>query len=160
MNWKFNPENYDPDGFSIIPEGNYRVRIDDAEETISRNSGKPMIKLTLSISGSNSKLWSYTVLDDSSEESRKRTDNHLGRIFDSFNIEPGNMDLELWKGKTGGAKVRHRKDENGNVRADIHYFLKRPEVNQLPAWRDNNSTSAGSQDFSIENNPFDDDIPF
>ena len=48
--WKYNPENYNPNGFTLIPEGNYRVRIDTAENKVSR-SGKDMIKLTLSVSG-------------------------------------------------------------------------------------------------------------
>ena len=160
MDWKFNPENYDPDGFSIIPEGNYRVRIDEAEEVTTRISGKPMIKLTLSVSGSNSKLWSYTVLDDSSEETRKRTDNYLGKIFDCFNIQLGNMDIASWVGKTGGAKIRHRKDDNGNTRADIHYFLKRKEVDALPAWRDDSSTSAGFQNYDDFGPIEQDSLPF
>ena len=164
MDWKFNPDNYDPDGFSIIPEGNYRVRIDEAEETTSRKSGKPMIKLTLSVSGSNSKLWSYTVLDATSEETTKRTDNYLGKIFDCFKIQPGNMNISSWVGKTGGAKVRHGKDDNGNTRAEIHYFLKRSDVDALPAWRDENSTSAGFQNYDdfapIEQENTAEDCPF
>ena len=138
MDWQFNPDNYDPNGYGIIPEGKYRVRIEEAEETTSRNSGKPMIKLTLSVSGSNSKLWNYTVLDGSNDEARKRTDNYLGKIFDSFGINPGDMNLSHWLGKAGGAKIRHRKDDNGDTRAEIHYFLKRSEVQELPAWRDGN----------------------
>ena len=132
-NWKYNPGNYNEDGFSLIPAGDYRVRIDTAEETESR-SGKDMIKLTLSVSGQNTKLWFYLVFDNSSEQAIQNTDQRLGSIFNSFNIEPGNLNTYDWEGKTGGARIRQRTDPNGNLRSEVHFFLPRKKVDELPAW--------------------------
>lgn len=139
--WKFNPENYNPSGYTLIPEGLYRVRIDEAEEKTSQ-SGKDMIKLTLSVSGYNMKVWKYIVLDSSNAEATRRTDQWLGSIYDSFGIERGTLDVYSWEGKIGGAKIRHRPDQNGDMRSEVHYFLPRKKVEELPAWREGtNGTS-------------------
>ena len=155
--WKYNPENYNPNGFTLIPEGNYRVRIDTAENKVSR-SGKDMIKLTLSVSGNDSKIWFYLVFDSSSEQMRQMTDQRLGSIYDSFGITSGSMDVYDWEGKTGGAHIRHRPDQNGDMRAEVSYFLTRSKVDTLPAWREGSktheSTTTGEFGSSIEDVPF------
>ena len=156
--WKYNPENYNPNGFTLIPEGNYRVRIETAENKVSR-SGKDMIKLTLSVSGYNSKIWFYLVFDSSSEQMRQMTDQRLGSIYDSFGITGGSMDVYDWEGKTGGAHIRHRPDQNGDMRAEVSYFLTRSKVETLPAWREGSKApepTAPTEEFgsSIEDVPF------
>ena len=139
----FNPADYNPDvSYGIIPTGDYRVRIDNAEEQISRNSGREMIKLTLSVAGYNSKLWSYTVLDDSSAEAIKRTNHYLGVIFDSFAITQGDFNLQNWIGHVGGVRVRHRIGTDGEPRAEVHYFLRRKDVDALPAWNSDENFDA------------------
>ena len=61
INWDFDSKEYNPDGqFSPLPPGDYRVRIEEAEETQSK-SGNDMIKVTLSVSGKSNKLWHYIV---------------------------------------------------------------------------------------------------
>ena len=156
--WKYNPENYNPNGFTLIPEGNYRVRIDTAENKVSR-SGKDMIKLTLSVSGNDSKIWFYLVFDSSSEQMRQMTDQRLGSIYDSFGITSGSMDVYDWEGKTGGAHIRHRPNQNGDMRAEVSYFLTRSKVDALPAWREGSKApeaTAPTEEFgsSIEDIPF------
>lgn len=131
----YNPEDFSEDNYGLIPEGKYRVRIDNAEEAVS-HAGNNMIKLTLSVSGYSSKLWYYVVLNSSNPEQIKITNRKLGAIFDSFYIVEGNMHLSDWRGCVGGAKIRHTKDMNDNDRAEIQYFLYRKEVNKLPAWQE------------------------
>lgn len=154
VDWKYNPENYNPNGFELIPVGDYRVRIDTAENKVSR-SGKDMIRLTLSVSGYNTKVWFYLVFDSSNEEMRRMTDQRLGSIYDSFGISSGSMEVYDWEGKTGGAHIRHRPDQNGNMRSEVSYFLTRQKVDELPAWgegpkaRDPELESAGD-DFTSQ----------
>ncbi|MBR0185775.1 MAG: DnaJ domain-containing protein [Synergistaceae bacterium] len=135
MLWQnmYNPDDYRANKFPLIPAGNYRVRIEDAQETTS-HAGNNMIKLTLAVSGYSSKLWYYLVLNDKTPEDIKKTNTRLGKIFDSFGIVEGNMHLSDWHGCVGGARIRHSKDNDGNDRAEIHYFLDRDKVETLPAW--------------------------
>ena len=56
LQWNYNPEDFSEEGFSLIPEGRHRVRIESAKEKISRSSGMDMIELTLAVSGYNSKV--------------------------------------------------------------------------------------------------------
>ena len=48
--WKYNPDDYKPDSYTLIPPGEYRVRIEDADERVSQ-TGKTMFRLTLKVSG-------------------------------------------------------------------------------------------------------------
>ncbi len=132
-NWKYNPENYNANGFGLIPDGDYRVRIEEAQEKVSR-TGKDMIQLTLQVSGFNSKIWFYLVFDSSSEQMTQMTDQRLGSIYDSFQIEPGNLNTYDWEGKVGGAHIKQKADPNGNMRSEITRFLPRSKVATLPAW--------------------------
>ena len=132
-NWKYNPENYNESGFGLIPEGNYRVRIESALEKESR-SGKDMVELTLAVSGYSTKIWYYLVFDNSNERMIQMTDQRLGSIYDSFNIEPGDFNFDNWEGRTGGARIRQRADNNGTMRSEISYFMTRKKVAALPAW--------------------------
>ncbi len=140
-NWKYNPENYNESGFGLIPEGNYRVRIESALEKTSR-SGKDMVELTLAVSGYNTKIWFYLVFDSSNAQMTQMTDQRLGSIFNSFNIEPGNFDFDSWEGKTGGARIRQRADNTGTMRSEVSYFLPRTKVDALPAWIEGRGGSA------------------
>lgn len=136
-NWKYNPDNYNANGFGLIPDGDYRVRIEEAQEKVSR-TGKDMIQLTLQVSGFTSKIWFYLVFDSSSEQMTQMTDQRLGSIYDSFQIEPGNLNTYDWEGKVGGAHIKQKADQNGNMRSEITRFLPRTKVATLPAWVDGN----------------------
>lgn len=149
-NWKYNPEDYHENGFGLIPEGNYRVRIESALEKVSR-TGKDMIEITLAVSGYSSKIWFYLVFDSSNERMTQMTNQRLGSIYDSFGIEQGDMNLDNWEGKTGGARIRQRADNNGTMRSEVSYFLSRKKVDELPAWVEGRGGSAqtAAQDVAI-----------
>ena len=132
--WEYNPDDYNPDGYGLIPPGEYRVRIEKCEEKVSQ-TGKDMFKLTLAVSGYSAHVWCNLVFDSTDEESRRRTNNRLGSVYDSFNIPKGNLNPDDWKGKVGGAKIRH-KIYNEETRAELHYFLTRKKVDALPAWQE------------------------
>lgn len=162
IDWKYNPENYETKSYELIPAGDYPVEIEEAAEQVSQ-SGKDMIRLKLKVKGYNTPLWYYMVFDNSTEEMRKRTDQRLGAIYESFEIERGNVNVDDWKGKRGGVRVKHRADNKGEMRSEVHYFLGRKKVKTLPAWEDEGTQAKDDFDFgrlpSIENEA-DTGIPF
>lgn len=150
INWIFNPEDYGR--IRPIKPGTYRVRIDDAEEQVSK-SGKDMIKMTIKVSGFSQKIFHYFVfLPDNPE----MTNNRLGRIFDSFNIEPGNLNVLDWKSKVGAAEISNETDNQGNLQSRIKFFLKRNEQDRLPAWQEHPARQASVNSEMV--NP-DDELP-
>lgn len=155
LNWHYNPANYNAEGYQLIPPGEYRVRIEDAEETESK-TGKPMIKMTLKVSGYNSKIWNYVVLDNTSEKAIAMTDNNLGRIYDSFNIPQGNLNLQDWKGKVGAAEIKNELDNKEVMRASVKYFIQRKKQDTLPAWQENPTVKVNAEmaDFESDLPPF------
>ena len=159
MNWVYNPENYGR--IKPIEPGRYRVRIEKAEEVVSKNTGKDMIKLTLKVSGHNQLIWNYIVFPmkdahgNIDPEEKERTDNSLGRIFDSFNIEPGNMNIASWQGKVGAAEIDNRTDDQGNLRSNVKFFLKRNQQAGLPPWQEHQTKANVSSEMV---NP-DDELP-
>ena len=148
VDWKYNPSNYNEDGHELIPAGDYRVRIDEAAEKISQ-SGKEMIRLKLKVNGYNTPIWYYVVFDSSSEEARKRTDQRLGSIFDSFQIERGTLNPQDWEGKIGGARLKNSTDANGDMRSEVHYFLSRKKTEILPAFESNEEKAEPKTDVSF-----------
>ena len=135
IEWKFNAGDYNPDRFEVVPPGKYRVRIEEAEETASK-SGYPMIKLRLKVSGSRGSVWHYMVFMNDSAEHMRITNDNLGRIFDSFGIEQGDLNLEHWKGKVGAASIKNEPDNKGVQRAVVGYFIQREMQDELPAWQE------------------------
>ena len=137
VSWKYNPEDHKDSGYELIPEGRYRVKIEEAKEQVSK-SGKEMVRLKLKVNGYSSFIWYYLVFDDTNAETEKYTNNRLGSIYDSFNIKPddtGNIDVRSWEGSDGGAKIRHKLDKQSEtMRSEVHYFLKRYNVEKLPDW--------------------------
>ena len=164
MEWKFNPTDYEDSVYDLIPEGDYRVRIEEATEKVSR-SGKDMVELKLSVSGYDSKVWYHLVFDSTSERGVKLTNQKLGSIYESFGIEAGSQEVSDWEGKTGGAKIRNKPDNNNEMRAEVHYFLTRKKVDALPQWQEGSAgkpatpqpQDSGFGDFNPQ--PFDLDAP-
>ena len=151
LNWRYNPENYNAEGYQLVPPGQYRVRIEDAEETTSK-TGKPMVKLTLKVSGYNGNIWKYVVLDSTNPEAVAQTDNRLGRIYDSFKIPVGSMNLEEWKGKVGAAEIKNEPDDKGVQRARVNWFMRRNEQDSLPAWQEHPAATVNSEMVDFEDN--------
>lgn len=133
--------------FDKIPEGLYRVRIDDAEMTQSK-AGNDMIKLTIAVSGQSRTIWDYIVF---MPDNPSITNAKLTAIYDSFGIPEGNMKLSDWAGKVGAAKVRHDGDYE-----KIHYYLSRDRASSLPAWVEGRTQAPGK--FLLDE--YDGKVPF
>ena len=154
ISWNFNAADYKEATFSIIPAGDHRVRIAKAEETKSKN-GNDMIVLTLDVSGHSSSLWFYLVF---MPDNPQITNSRLGQIFDSFGINPGDMNINGWVGKVGACRVKHE-TYNGENTAKVNYFLSKTKQENLPAW----SEPAGKASVTGNANYVEigsDDLPF
>lgn len=131
ISWNFNANDYKEQDFAPIPVGDHRVRIRAAEEQKS-NNGNDMIKLTLDVSGHASTLWFYLVF---MPDNPQITNQRLGSIFNSFGIQPGNMNVTSWVGKVGACRVKHEQ-YNGEAQAKVSYFLTKEKQETLPPWSD------------------------
>ncbi len=132
--WKYDEENVKEFSFELPPVGDHRVRIEGAEEAVSK-AGMDMIKLTIKVSGHAGSLWHYIVF---MPEKAEMTNTNLKSIYDSFGVE--GLNLETWKGKVGGARIKHR-PYNGEQQANISYFLKKDKQEGLPAWSEEKGTT-------------------
>ncbi|MBQ3455228.1 MAG: DUF669 domain-containing protein [Synergistaceae bacterium] len=158
IQWTYNAADFNPNRFKLIPPGKYRVRIEEAEEQTSK-TGKQMVKLTLKVSGYNSTIWHYVVFDMTTPEGITRTNDRLGWIYDSFSIQPGNLDVETWKGKAGAAEIINEDNNKGGKRAVVKNFILRKDQSELPAWQD--STAHTSPQVNSEMVNFEDGgMPF
>jgi hypothetical protein len=129
INWNFNASDYEETSFKPIPVGDHRMRIASCEEQTS-STGKQMIKIVLDVSGQNATIWHFIVF---MPENQKLTNQKLGEIFNSFGIQPGNLNTMSWIGKVGAAKVKHD-TYNGETNAKIAYFIAKDRQDKLPAW--------------------------
>lgn len=127
--WNFDPNQYEEkEGFSIIPVGDHRVRIEDVISKQSK-SGRDMFEITLAVSGHSSRLWYYLVLDPADP---KKTNQRIGDFFNSFGITDYNMaNYSRWKGKVGAVRVVHE-EYNGEQQAKVRFCLNRKNQDKLP----------------------------
>jgi hypothetical protein len=127
--WNFDPNQYEEkEGFSIIPVGDHRVRIEDVISKQSK-SGRDMFEITLAVSGHSSRLWYYLVLDPADP---KKTNQRIGDFFNSFGITDYNMANYIrWKGKVGAVRVVHE-EYNGEQQAKVRFCLNRKNQDKLP----------------------------
>lgn len=136
--WQFDPNQYEASEFSIIPQGDHRVRIEDVEFKKSK-AGNDMFVLTLAVSGYSSHLWHYLTLDSSDP---KKTNQKIGTFFESFGITDFNMaNYPRWKGKVGGARVVHE-EYNGEQQAKVRFLLSRKNQEKLPPAKFGSTASA------------------
>lgn len=131
FDWNYNQKAYEEKQFEIIPVGDHRVRIDEIKERESRSTGYPMLEITLAVSGFSSRLWFYLVFNRAEPD---KTNRALGSIFDSFGIQPGNLNIRDWVNKVGGARVKHELFDGQN-RPKLAYFLTSEKVRLLPPWQ-------------------------
>lgn len=145
MAWQFKRE--ESTKFEEIPEGRYRVAIEDAEMAVSK-SGNDMLVIKMIVSGQKPRIWNYiTFLDDRPEI----TNRMLTQFFDSFGIDDGNFNLKSYVGKAGGCQIKH--DEQG--RAKVQYFLSKKQQAELPAWVGELPAAGGMEEVEEE-----EDLPF
>jgi hypothetical protein len=151
--WNFSSEDYQENSFKPIPVGDFRVRIQSAEEQVSK-TGKQMIKLVLEVSGYNATIWHFIVL---MPENQKLTNQKLGELWNSFGIPQGNFNLNTWVGKVGAAKVKHELYD-GEENAKIAYFISKDRQEKLPAWQEpNKANNGGFEEVATPDVP---DLPF
>ena len=153
MAWEYKREESQ---FAEIPEGKYRVVIDNVEKKVSRN-GNDMLEIRMSVSGQSSSIWYYISF---LEDRPKITNRMLTRLFDSFGIEEGNFNLQSYVGKAGAAMIKHD-DDTG--RAKISYLIAKSKQDDLPPFVDKNGKPPLQSDkdgFMVMPEISDDDIPF
>ena len=139
--WNFDPNQYEEkEGFSIIPVGDHRVRIEDVISKQSK-SGRDMFEITLAVSGHSSRLWYYLVLDAADP---KKTNQRIGDFFNSFGITDYNMaNYSRWKGKVGAVRVVHE-EYNGEQQAKVRFCLNRKNQDKLPPAKFNTEATAST----------------
>lgn len=152
-NWTFDPSQYEENDFSIIPAGDHRVRINEvAEKTFS--TGKDGFEITLDVSGHNSKLWFYLVIDPSDA---KKTNQRFGQFFESFGITDFNLlHCRAWIGKIGGVRVKHE-EYNGENKAKVAFCLNKKNQDKLPTWK---GEALATSTANLEVITPDDELPF
>ena len=138
MAWTYNPNEYEEQGFQLVPAGDHRVRISEVSER-TFSSGNSGYEIILDVSGYGSKLWYYLVLDPSDS---KKTNQRIGSFFNSFGITDYDMShFAGWKGKLGAVRVVHE-EYNGEQQAKVRFCLARKNQDKLPPWKGNASTPA------------------
>lgn len=131
-NWTFNPNEYTARDFGLIPEGDYKVTINNVVEKVF-NSGNEGFEITLDVPGHNEKLWHYLVLDPNNSP---KTNQRIGMFFDSFSIQDTNLsNYNNWVGKDGAVRVRHN-IYNGSKTANVAFCLSRSQQGRIPVRRE------------------------
>jgi len=88
-----------------------------------------MYEITFEVSGHNSKLWFYLVLD---QNDPKKTNQRIGDFFNSFGITTPAMGTgKQWIGKVGAVRVKHE-EYNNNMSAKVAYCINRKNQDKLP----------------------------
>ncbi len=148
INWNFDSNDYEEQSFKPIPVGDHRMRIASAEEQTSK-SGNQMIKLVLDVSGHNATIWHYIVF---MPDNAKLTNQKLGELWNSFDIQQGNFNLQSWVGKVGAAKVKHELYD-GETQPKIAYFIGKDRQDKLDAWAEPSNKAAVTSAPATDNIP-------
>lgn len=139
VNWNFNPNEYNARNFEPIPEGDYRVRINNVKEKVF-SSGNEGFEITLDVPGHAGKLWYYLVLDYSDS---LKTNQRLGMFFDSFAICDTNLsNYSDWIGRDGAVRVKHNM-YNGTITARVVFCLSRSQQKKFPDFNSSNTNQQG-----------------
>ena len=121
MPYPYTPPTDDRTTFGPLPEGEYAVIIEHAEEKRSKSSGKEMMELVCVVQGptrAGAKLWDYIVYDD--HAARKFRD-----ILRSCGLPPYPKEItpDMLEGCSGLVKVKHELYQ-GERKAKLHYWIE------------------------------------
>lgn len=159
MAYKYRANEYDAEsGFQIPPVGPCRVRIEEASEKVSKNSGNPMMEVICKVltgPGVNSRLWQYIVYNDYATRA-------FGDIIRACGMDPSvdrNITPELLVGLTGEVQVKHEVTD-GQTRAKIGYWRK-PDPDHVSDIPYDEAVTDIAEDGTVTRHKKDDDeIPF
>ena len=158
--WNFDPTQYQEKTFELIPAGDHRARIKSVVFRTGENafnSGNDGYEITMEISGYNSTVRHYLVLNPADPA---KTNQAIGSLFDSFGIQDRQMgNGQNWVGKVGAVRIRH--DEwNGENRAKVAYCIPRSRQDKLPAWQGSTTVQAAPAPDAFTVLPNSADLPF
>jgi hypothetical protein len=119
--WDYDGNKYSKeDVYPLAPEGEYPVKILDVKFKVS-TTDKDMYVMRLGVVDKPGTLFYNLVFEP---DNKDRTNQNLGRIFDSFAIPAGELDTNKWINKVGAAKIKHEPDTyRGGDKASIERFL-------------------------------------
>lgn len=153
INFQYDATQYEEKDYSILPEGDYRVRINGIQEKTFR-SGNEGFEVTLEVNGSKSRLWYYLVIDVNNPQ---QTNQRLGAFFDSFGITNHNLAAyKTWVGKMGAVRVKHEEWKD-SMSAKVAYCVSKQKQKDLPAWAND---TQGVPEYLKPITVSEDEIPF
>lgn len=151
INWNYDANDYNANKNTLLEEGEYRVRIINATETVAKN-GTEGIEILLQVNGHSHKLRYYIWYN---REYAARTNQLLGEFFNSFDILPKDQKgCENWIGKRGAVCVMHDVYRGRKI-AKTAFCLSRDQQAKLPAWEDDipqHNNIASTKDVVTTNN--------
>lgn len=131
--WDYNQESYEKNKkvYEKI-EGNKLVRIEQITDSVTANDND-LWQIVFGVSDTKVKIRYNLVFDKAHPDI---TNSKLGKIFDAFHDEDGNMikkcvDKSERIGKIAAAKIRSKTSVNGNEYPDIHYFIDKSQADKL-----------------------------
>lgn len=131
--------------------GKRRCVIVSAEESISKTSGKPMIIVTVTPSGSTAKVKSYIVKNE-------RWKQNMTALFDAFpEIGEGNFEFLTWIGAMGAAEFGLEKGSDGNDYLKVKWFIPADKATDLPEFE---GEKPEKQEFTEITDSDEDELPF
>lgn len=145
--------------FPVIPEGEYRIRIREAEKKKAKSSGRDMLSLQFDVSGRNEILFHNIVF---MEDRPEITNRMLTQFFDSFkDIPEGDFNVANWIGKVGACRVKHEESDynGGTTQARIHYFISADKAANLPPWSEPAGSAPKKKDWTENAGASDDFMP-
>lgn len=110
-------------GFSLLEEGDYKVRVENAENEVASSSGNDMIKLTLAVDGRSNKLFERLVFTEPAFWKIDQVRAGLG--FDVQEGEEIDVEANDFIGEEGWVHVEHE-DYQGKPVARITYWIINP----------------------------------
>ena len=153
INFQYDATQYEEKDYSILPEGDYRVRINGVQEKTFK-SGNEGFEVTLEVNGSKSRLWYYLVIDVNNPQ---QTNQRLGAFFDSFGITNHNLaSYKTWVGKMGAVRVKHEEWKD-SMSAKVAYCVSKQKQKDLPAWAND---TQGVPEYLKPITVSEDEIPF